>query len=134
MTVVDASAVVELLVPSPTTNRDALLEALPEPGRPWLAPEIVVFEVFAVIRRHRLREKLTGPAAGQALHRLTRLPIELFPSGGLIGPAWRLRHNFGAADSLYVALAVQTAGTLLTADARLARAAQAAGVTTRLVS
>lgn len=128
MTVVDASAIVDLLVPSDTARRDFLIGELPDPATPWLAPDILMFEVFAVIRRHLLRGALSDAAAGRGLQRLRRLPIELVPTAGLLSAAWSLRENFSAADSLYAALALAAAEPLLTTDARFARAADGAGV------
>lgn len=131
MTVVDASAIVDLLAPPDATRRDRLIAELPEAAVPWLAPDILMFEVFAVLRRHVLRGVLSNPAAGRGLQRLRRLPLELMPTSSLIPAAWSLRDNFSAADSLYAALALRAAEPLLTTDSRLARAATAAGVEVR---
>lgn len=131
MTVVDASAIVDLLAPPDTRRRDLLIAELPEPAVPWLAPDILMFEVFAVFRRHVLRGVLSNAAAGRGLQRLRRLPIELIPTASLLPAAWSLRDNFSAADSLYAALARRAAEPLLTTDLRLARAAIAAGVEVR---
>ena len=131
MTVVDASAIVDLLVPPDATRRDLLIAELPEPAAPWLAPDILMFEVFAVLRRHSLRGLLSEAAAGRGLQRLQRLPIELMPTASLLGAAWSLRDNFSAADALYAALALRAAEPLLTTDLRLAHAATAAGVEVR---
>ena len=130
MTVVDASAVVDLLVPPDAGRRDFLVAQLPEPSAPWLAPDVLLFEVFAVIRRHVLRRVLSESAAAIALQRLRRLPIELVSTSGLIGAAWLLRDRFGAADSLYAAVALASGDALLTTDLRLARAARDAGIAT----
>lgn len=131
MTVVDASAIVDLLAPPDTRRRDLLIAELTEPAVPWLAPDILMFEVFAVFRRHVLRGVLSNAAAGRGLQRLRRLPIELMPTASLLPAAWSLRDNFSAADSLYAALALRAAEPLLTTDLRLARAATAAGVEVR---
>lgn len=131
MTVVDASAIVDLLSPPDAARRDLLIAELPEPAAPWLAPDILAFEVFAVLRRHVLRGVLQEAAAARSLQRLRRLPIELIPTAGLLVAAWSLRDNFSAADSLYVALALRAGEPLLTMDSRLARAAPGAGVEVR---
>lgn len=131
MTVVDASAIVDLLAPPDATRRDRLIAELPEPAVPWLAPDILMFEVFAVLRGHVLHGVLSNAAAGRGLRRLRRLPLELMPTSSLIPAAWSLRDNFSAADSLYAALALRAAEPLLTTDSRLARAATAAGVEVR---
>jgi len=131
VTVVDASAIVDLLAPPDATRRDRLIAELPEPAVPWLTPDILMFEVFAVLRRHVLHGVLSNAAAGRGLRRLRRLPLELMPTSSLIPAAWSLRDNFSAADSLYAALALRAAEPLLTTDSRLARAATAAGVEVR---
>ncbi len=131
MTVVDASAVVDLLVPQDDRPRVLLVAELPEPASPWLAPDILIFEVFAVVRRHLLRRVLPERAATRAMQRLPRLPIDLVPATSLLPAAWSLRDRFSAADSLYAALALRSAEPLLTTDLRLARAARDVGVETR---
>jgi predicted nucleic acid-binding protein len=128
MTIVDASAIVDLLAPPDLARRDFLLAQLPEPAQPWLAPDILPFEVFSVIRRHVLRQALTGPLAETALKRLLTLPIEFVPTPSLIDAAWTLRDRFSAADSLYAALAIHASEPLLTSDMRLARAAAHTGI------
>ena len=131
MTVIDVSAIVDLLVPPDVARRDFLLAQLPEPGEPWLAPDILSFEVFSVIRRHALRGALAGNLAATALRRLRALPIELVPTAGLLDAAWALRERFSAGDSLYVALAIGAGEPLLTSDLRLARAARDTGIDVR---
>jgi predicted nucleic acid-binding protein len=128
VTVVDASAIVDLLVPSDIARRDFVIAQLPEPGHPWLAPDVLPFEVFSVIRRHTLRGVLVGKLAARALRRLRVLPIELVQTGSLLDAAWSLRERFSAADALYAALAIGASEPLLTSDMRLARAAVDAGI------
>jgi len=128
VTVIDASAVVDLLAPPDVTRRDFLIAHLPEPAVPWVAPDILMFEVFAVLRRRLLRGVISSAAAGRGLQRLRRLPIELIPTAVLLPAAWALRENFSAADSLYAALALRSAEPLLTTDRRLANAAAGHGV------
>ncbi len=128
MTIVDASAVVDILVPQAGRPQAQLIAELPEAAAPWLAPDVLVFEVFAVIRRLLLRGVLRERAAARALAQLRALPIELVPSAALLAAAWELRANFSAADSLYAALALQAGEPLLSTDQRLARAAAAIGV------
>lgn len=134
MTVVDASAIVDLLAPPDVERRDRLINELPGPAAPWLAPDILMFEVYAVLRRHVLRGMLSEAVAGRSLERLTRLPIELIPTAGLFSAAWPLRDNFSAADSLYAALALRAVEPLLTTDLRLARAALGLGIEVRTAS
>lgn len=134
MTIVDASAIVDILVPQAGRPRAQLIAELPEPAAPWLAPDVLVFEVFAVIRRLLLRGVLRERAATRALAQLRALPIELVPSAALLVAAWELRANFSAADSLYAALALRAGEPLLSSDRRLARAAASVGVEVRAPS
>jgi predicted nucleic acid-binding protein len=129
VTVVDASAVVDLLIPPDAMRRDFLVSALPEPGVPWLAPDILPFEVFSVVRRHTLRDMRSPAAARNALRRLRDLPVVYVATVGLLDAAWRLRERFSAADALYAALAISAREPLLTTDMRLARAAAAHAIT-----
>jgi predicted nucleic acid-binding protein len=128
MTIIDASAIVDLLAPPDEIRRDFLLAQLPEPGEPWLAPDILPFEVFSVVRRHVLRGMLASNLAATALRRLRALPIELVPTPSLLVAAWGLRERFSAGDSLYAALAIRAGEPLLTSDMRLARAASDTGI------
>src|SRR5437588_8486814 len=114
MTVVDASAIVDLLIPPDAERRAFMIAQLPEPGEPWLAPDLLPFEAFSAIRRHTVRRVLPAARASAALRRLVALPIELIPTGSLLPAAWRLRDRFSAADSLYTVLAIRAAEPLLT--------------------
>jgi predicted nucleic acid-binding protein len=129
VTIVDASAVLDLLLPPNAARRDFLVAALPEPGVPWLAPDILPLEVFSVVRRHALRSVLSPPLATNALRRLRALPLVYVPTATLLDAAWRLRDSFSAADALYAALAMSVGEALLTTDRRLARAAAARAIT-----
>lgn len=132
MTVVDAGVVVDLLA-SPDRQRQAELFAeLPDPSTPWLAPDVLTFEVFSALRRHVLRKALSPADAWIRLEQLDGLPIDFVSTPALLRGAWELRDNVSAADALYVALALHTGAELLTTDRRLAQAAIAAGARVRL--
>jgi predicted nucleic acid-binding protein len=130
-TVVDASVVVDLLLPLDEARRDAALALLPDTSEPSWAPDVLPFEVFAAARRMVLRHDGPARTARARLTRLRRLPVRLAPSLALIDSAWRLRENAGAADARYLALAQQRERVLLTTDARMARAADALGIAVR---
>ncbi|HEY5611387.1 MAG TPA: type II toxin-antitoxin system VapC family toxin, partial [Thermoanaerobaculia bacterium] len=53
------------------------------------------------------------------------LPVTRHGHRGLLARAIELRNNFSTYDAVYVALAEQLDATLVTADARLARAVRA---------
>ena len=72
--------------------------------------------------RARLAERLPEQHALKALATSQRLGLRRHASRHLWPRAWELRANLSAYDALYVALAEQLGTTLLTADARAARA------------
>jgi predicted nucleic acid-binding protein len=57
-----------------------------------------------------------------ALTELARAPIARAPLAPLLTHAWELRENVSLRDGLYLALAARLEATLITTDARLARA------------
>lgn len=128
MTVVDASAIVDLLLPPDAALRDVVIDQLPSPATPWLAPDVLAFEVFSAVRRHVLRGVLEPRLALAALRRLQALPIVLIPALGLLDAAWRLCERSAAADALYLALARRADEPLLSTDGRLCRTAAQLGI------
>ena len=119
MTVVDSSAVVDFLLG--TGVAPAVLELL-ERERELAAPDLLVFEVLAVLRREATRQVGTARSDG-AVHDLGDLAVTLFPSLPLRQRAWALRRNFTIADALFIALAEQLREPLATKDRPMARAA-----------
>lgn len=87
------------------------------------APDLLIFEVLAVLRREALGGRLPGSRAAAAVSDLGDLGIELFPALPLRGRAWQLRPNLTAADALFVALAEELGEALATKDGVLAAAA-----------
>ncbi len=83
------------------------------------APDLIVFEVIAVLRRLAYRRELADERAAAAAADLGDLPIQLFPSLPLRQRAWSLRGNLTAADGLFVALAEQLGEPLATKDRAL---------------
>lgn len=89
----------------------------------WCAPEHWKIEVVSAVRGLLLSRRLSEPMATRAVVRLNRLGVESETLDPLVPAIWRLRHTATAYDAAYVALADLRGITLLTADARLARAA-----------
>lgn len=129
MTVLDTSAAIDFLLGGAAA---AAVEDLMRSEGALAAPDILVFEVLAVLRREAGRKTLSSERAAGAIDDLGDLPMDLFPSLPLCRRAWELRENLTAADALFVALAEALAEPLATKDSGLAAAARAhANVETR---
>jgi predicted nucleic acid-binding protein len=87
------------------------------------APDLADVETVAVLRKRWLAGELTARRFRSAVDDLLALPIARFPAGPLMIRAYELRANVTSYDAAYVALAEGLACTLVTGDARLARAA-----------
>lgn len=120
MTVIDTSAVVDFLLGTGVAER---VQTLMADGGELAAPDVLTFEVLAVLRRETHRGALPEDRAGSAIEDLGDLPIELFASMPLRERAWGLRRNLTAADALFVALAEQLGEPLATKDRALIAAA-----------
>ena len=120
MTVLDSSAVVDFLLGGPAAA-DAR-RAMEREGE-VAAPDVLAFEILAVLRRHVLRHDLPARRAAAAVADLGDLPLLLYPALSLRLRAWSLRANMTMADALFVALAERLGEPLLTKDAGLAAAA-----------
>jgi predicted nucleic acid-binding protein len=122
VTVLDTSAVVDFLLGSGAHGEVRAL--LAEEGE-VAAPDVVMFETLAVLRRLALQGDIDERRGAGAVEDLADLPVELFPTLGLRERAWALRENLTTADALFVALAEQLNEPLVTKDERLAAAAEA---------
>jgi predicted nucleic acid-binding protein len=121
MTVVDASAVAELLLGLPL--RDAAERHLFD-GAGAAAPDLLNAEILHVLRRYELRGIIDAGRSREALADLLDLPITRYPTATLLERAWALRWNLTAYDAIYAALAEALGARLITADAKLASAAR----------
>jgi predicted nucleic acid-binding protein len=86
------------------------------------APHLVDLEVLSVLRRQANAGTLGERRVGLAIRDLIDLPITRYPHLPFVRRSWELRDNLTAYDAVYVALAETLFCTLVTADARLARA------------
>jgi predicted nucleic acid-binding protein len=116
VTVIDTSAMVDFLLGTGVAKQ---VEALIADEGKLAAPDLLAFEVLAVLRRKTLRGTIAEGRAAGAAEDLGDLPIELFPSLPLRGRAWVLRRNLTAADALFVALAEQLDEPLASKDVAL---------------
>jgi predicted nucleic acid-binding protein len=118
MIVIDASAVVELLLNTSCGRR--IGERIMFQGDSLHAPSLLYLEVAQVIRKFvRLGDvdELRGSAAVEDLR---NLDLEACEHRLLLPRVWQLRENLTAYDASYVALAEALDVPLVTTDQRLA--------------
>lgn len=118
--VVDSSAFVTLLTADPDEQGDAL------PGRlgsviPHV-PDIVDVEVHHALRGLTLGGKVSPERAELARSLFSVMPLERFPTRDLMDRVWSLRHNLGAYDACFIALAEALDVPLVTCDEKQQRA------------
>ena len=121
MIVLDASVVVDLLI-KPAADTSELRARIRAAGTVY-APHLMDAEVTNTLRRHLLRGWIDEISARRAIRRLAGMQVRWRPHRVLLGRALALRDQLSAYDAIYVAMAEVTGATLLTRDARLARAA-----------
>lgn len=122
MIVVDASAVIEVLLRTPTAAAvEARLFAI---GQSLHAPHLIDVEVAQVLRRFAAAGDIDDGRGRIALADLVDFPLRRYPHDALLPRIWDLRNNVTAYDAAYVALAEALDATLLTRDRRLAAAVQ----------
>lgn len=120
MIVLDASAVVALLLNNPAGRRVA--EAISSPALSLHAPELLAIEVLLVLRRYVRLGALTRERGALAVEALGQLDVARYAHAELVPRVWALRSNLTAYDAAYIALAEALDAPLLTLDARLAAA------------
>jgi predicted nucleic acid-binding protein len=121
VTVLDSSAAIDYLLAAGVAGQ---VTRLLSEGGPAAAPDLLVFEVLAVLRRDLARGELSKSRARGAVDDLGDLSIELYPTLALRERAFELRHNLTVADALFVALAERLGEPLASKDRGLANAAR----------
>lgn len=121
MIVLDASAVLELLLRTPATA--SVEEHLFAPGQTLHAPHLIDVEVTQVLRRYAMAGEAEPERCRDALADFLDLPLTRYAHDFLLPRVWELRNNLTAYDAVYVALAEALDAPLLTRDQRLANAA-----------
>jgi predicted nucleic acid-binding protein len=126
--VLDASALIELLLDTPTGQLVAARIADPTEG--LHVPHLVDIEVVQALRRYVREGDLEAAAAELALDDLRALDLQRHAHEPLLERVWELRKNLTAYDAVYVALAEVLDGVVLTCDRPLS---QAPGMARRVV-
>jgi len=124
--IVDASAMVDLLVGSPVSA--AVHERLH--ARELHAPAHFDAEVLSALGRLHRAGHLSDRQAKTRLDRLTAAPVDRHRLPPLLTGAWRLRHNLRLVDALYVELANRLDVPIVTTDAGMAAASTSAELLT----
>ena len=117
MIVVDASAIVDLLVERPVNAE--LYERLVDED--LHAPHLIDIEVLAALRRLERESTLSRDAAQTVATQHGELALQRYPHAPLVRRIWALRSAMSTYDAAYVALAEALAVPLVTSDARLGR-------------
>ena len=113
--VVDSSVVVKWFVPE-VYEAEAL--RVRDGGTPMHAPNFLDVEVGNILWKKVVRSELTRAAADDVLAQLPRQAITRHDSAGFLNEAFEIACRTGRTvyDCLYLALAVQLGGRMVTAD------------------
>jgi predicted nucleic acid-binding protein len=116
--VIDASVLIKLYIDE-VGSPDA--EQAVKAADTILAPDLLLPEIGNVLWKYVRRGDLSARDANQIISDILQMPIRFSASQDLIESALRIaiETNRTVYDSLYVALALQAATTMLTADERL---------------
>ena len=120
MIVLDASALVELILDTPTGQLIAARIANPAEG--LHVPHLADIEVAQALRRYEREGEIGAQVADEALDDFRALDLQRHAHEPLLERVWQLRKNLTAYDAVYVALAEVLDGVLLTCDRPLSRA------------
>ena len=120
MIVVDASALLEVLLNTPASS--GIAERLFGGKDTLHAPHVLDLEIAQVLRRYTLSGEMNAARGEQALEDLADLPLNRYPHDIFLSRIWALRRNLTAYDAAYLALAEALDAPLVTRDTALARA------------
>lgn len=118
MIVVDASAILEVLLSTPAAS--SVYSRLSVSGETLHAPHLLDLEILQVLRRYNANGEITLDRAEQALADYLDLPITRYAHDVFTFRIWELRQNLTAYDAAYVVLAEALSAPLVTRDRKLA--------------
>jgi len=112
--IVDASIVVKWFIPEPQWEYAVCLQNSPD----LFAPDFMQLECSNVLIKKVRRGEIDRETANQIQQQLQWTPIQLYPWQELVGEATVIAHGTHRSlyDCLYVALAHQLDGEMVTAD------------------
>ncbi|MEE9178667.1 MAG: type II toxin-antitoxin system VapC family toxin [Acidimicrobiia bacterium] len=120
MIIVDASALIPLLMEYQEESDD-IEEAMQRMGwEPLGAPHLIDLEVAHIVRRLLRAERINERVASGALSGIMEMRLSRFPHDLLLPRIWQLRHILSAYDAAYLALAETLEVPLVTRDHAMA--------------
>lgn len=120
MIVLDASALVELILDTPAGKKIAARIADPVVG--LHTPHLADIEVAQALRRYVRGGEIGAGEAARAIDDLRALDLQRHAHEPLLDRVWELRANLTAYDAVYVALTEILDAVLVTCDRPLSRA------------
>jgi predicted nucleic acid-binding protein len=123
--VLDASALVELILDTPTG--ELVAARIVDPAEGLHVPHLADLEVVQALRRYVREGEIEAARAVVALDDLRALDLQRHSHEPLLERVWALRQNLTAYDAVYVALTEALDGVLVTCDRPLSRAPALAG-------
>ena len=116
--IVDASVAVQWFLPERNSEAAVRLR-----GKEYqlFAPNLLFLEINNVLLKHVRRKEISRATAGRIRAAIAHSPILVHSDRMLLDPAYALADQTGCSlyDALYLALAVNLHGQLVTADRRL---------------
>ncbi len=125
MIVLDASALLELVLATPTGQLVAA--RIGDPTEGLHTPHLADVEVTQALRRYVREGEIDEDIALQAIADLRALDLHRHEHEPLLDRVWELRDNISGYDAVYVALAEVLDTQLVTCDGPLSRAPGVAG-------
>ena len=119
MIVVDASALIEILLTSERSER--IWKRLFAREESLHAPHLLDIEIAQVMRRYVARGEVTAERGRATIDLLPRIPVHRYPHEPLLPRIWALKDNSTTYDAAYLALAEALNASLVTCDHSLER-------------